>query len=72
MFGRHKLEDENNILQGEIERVAKHCATKSSSMKEACELYTMSDKQFIEFVRTIQTNRSLIKLGYNQSSSYSV
>ena len=61
-FGRRKLEYENNILQGEIDSVAKQCANKSSSTKELCELYSMTDSRFVELVRTDQKVRSLITL----------
>ena len=62
IFGRRKLEYENNILHGESDRVAKQCATKSSSTKELCEFHTMGDAKFVELVKTDQKIRSLIKL----------
>ena len=68
IFGRRKLEYESHILQGEIDRVSKQCATKSSSTKELCQLYTMADLKFVGFVRSDQKVRSLIKLMHESSS----
>ena len=62
MFGRRRLEYESNILQQESDRVAKQCATNSSSTKELCELYTMEGPKFLGLVRADQKNKSLIKL----------
>ena len=62
IFGRRKLEYENDILGEQIDRVAKQCETNSGSTKESCEFYTMEPGKFVELVRTEQKIRSLIKL----------
>ena len=62
IFGRRKLEYENNILQEESDRVSKQCATKSSILKELCELYTCNTFTLMGLVRDDQKVRSLIKL----------
>ena len=62
IFGRRKLEYENDILGEQIDRVAKQCETNSASTKESCEVYTMDPGKFVEIVRTDQKIRSLVKL----------